>query len=85
MSRDPVAPLLAPKHYVAIERRLVKILRAVHACILNATNVQDVIRNRFDNPNVATETEQKHAEDKINNEKKKPADDEIDDDDDADV
>lgn len=50
MSSDPVAPILAKKHYPAMERRLHKIMAHVDKCITEHPNgVRGVVMSEFHN------------------------------------
>ncbi|CAD5216541.1 unnamed protein product [Bursaphelenchus okinawaensis] len=51
LSKDPIAPVLAYKHYPAIERRLEKILQYTLTC-LDEQNAENVIMNEYHNPKV---------------------------------
>ena len=51
LSKDPVAPVLPPKHYTAIERRLGKIMRAIDKCI-SERGAESVLRVSYENPRV---------------------------------
>lgn len=49
LSADPISPVLADKHYVAIERRLEKILLQIQHCIETKHNYAKVlVYNYFD-------------------------------------
>lgn len=52
MRDDPLYPVLQPKHYSALDRRLVDVMRAIFTCLRNAHNISDVLRVRYDHPNV---------------------------------
>uniref|UniRef100_A0A915C909 FAM20 C-terminal domain-containing protein n=1 Tax=Parascaris univalens TaxID=6257 RepID=A0A915C909_PARUN len=57
MSRDPVAPILAKKHYPAMERRLHKIMAHVDKCITEHPNgIRGVVMSEFHNSMVPDET-----------------------------
>jgi glutamate racemase len=80
MSRDPVAPILAQKHYPAIERRLKKVLDYVVECLDNhSESIDSVVLNEFHNKNLAedaqapeeTEEDDENKENKENKEDKK--------------
>lgn len=50
MSKDPVAPVLAYKHYPALERRLHKIMQYVLECLdKTAGSPESVIMNEYHN------------------------------------
>jgi hypothetical protein len=54
LSKDPVAPVLAYKHYPALERRLHKILEYVLECLdKKEGNVENVVLNEYHNRLVA--------------------------------
>jgi len=63
MSADPVAPILANKHYPALERRLETTMRTVLKCLSDAESVESVIRTYYENPD-GTEDETKSQEEK---------------------
>lgn len=63
MSADPVAPILANKHYPALERRLETTLRTVLKCLSEAESPDSVIRTSFENPD-GVDDETKSEEDK---------------------
>jgi len=74
MSKDQVAPILAQKHYPAIERRLKKILDYVLQCLdAHSDSVESVVLNEYHNPNTVEEmnppeeTEEDEENNKENN------------------
>ena len=78
MSKDPVAPLLPPKHYAAMERRLTKVIMAIDKCLATQRSWRDVIMTSYDNADVPT-AEDQAAE---HRRRQKEEDEEEDDDDD---
>lgn len=57
MSKDPIAPVLAYKHYPALERRLHKIMQYVLECLDKTTGATDsVVMNEYHNSLIADET-----------------------------
>jgi hypothetical protein len=53
MSKDPIAPVLAYKHYPALERRLHKIMQYVLECLDKTPGgTESVIMNEFHNPSI---------------------------------
>ncbi len=54
MQGDPVAPILSPKHYPALERRLETVLRIVLKCVSDAEDAKKVIMTEFHNDENAT-------------------------------
>jgi hypothetical protein len=64
MRDDPLYPVLQPKHYRALDRRLVDVIRAIYTCMRNAHNISDVVRVRYDHPDVPfTSHDQQNMED----------------------
>lgn len=56
MSKDPVAPVLAYKHYPALERRLHKIMQYLLECLdKTAGAAEAVVMNEYHNSLVAEE------------------------------
>lgn len=56
MSKDPIAPVLAYKHYPALERRLHKIMQYVLECLDKTAGAADsVVMNEYHNSLVADE------------------------------
>jgi hypothetical protein len=56
MSKDPVAPVLAYKHYPALERRLHKIMQYLLECMdKTAGGIEAVVMNEYHNAQVADE------------------------------
>uniref|UniRef100_A0A0N5AEF9 Fam20C domain-containing protein n=1 Tax=Syphacia muris TaxID=451379 RepID=A0A0N5AEF9_9BILA len=49
MSADPVAPILAKKHYPALERRLHKILKYVEECFTRSNGPRNVVIPEYHN------------------------------------
>ncbi|VDN54231.1 unnamed protein product [Dracunculus medinensis] len=48
MSADPVKPILATKHYSALERRLYKIMLAIDECVKQQKNgIKDVVMAEY--------------------------------------
>ncbi len=66
MSADPVAPILASKHYPALERRLETTLRAVLKCLTDAPSADAVIRNSFENAAGVEDETNSEDEDTVN-------------------
>ncbi|EYC43828.1 hypothetical protein Y032_0479g2208 [Ancylostoma ceylanicum] len=65
LSKDPVAPILAYKHYVAIERRLGKLMRFILECF-EQKSVERILITEFHNTNVPeanVEEEERSEED----------------------
>ena len=51
MSKDPVSPILAFKHYVAMERRLQKVMKYILEC-LDSHKAAEVFLTVYHNPSV---------------------------------
>jgi len=66
MSADPVAPILASKHYPALERRLETALRTVLKCLTDATSADTVIRNSFENADGVEDETKSEDEETVN-------------------
>lgn len=49
MAADPVSPILAQKHYPALERRLYKVLKYVEECIIRYRDPSRVIMPEYHN------------------------------------
>ena len=49
MAEDPTAPILATKHYPAIERRVHKVLTYVEECIRQSGGPKEVIMAEYHN------------------------------------
>uniref|UniRef100_A0AC34Q557 FAM20 C-terminal domain-containing protein n=1 Tax=Panagrolaimus sp. JU765 TaxID=591449 RepID=A0AC34Q557_9BILA len=66
LSKDPIAPVIAYKHYVALERRLHKVMKTILEC-LDSRKVETVLITEYHNPKVAMNA---GAEDDDDDEKK---------------
>jgi hypothetical protein len=53
MRDDALFPVLQTKHYRALDRRLTRVVEAIRTCISNAHDISQVIRTRYDHPNVS--------------------------------
>lgn len=64
LAKDPVAPVLAEKHYPALERRLEIILKEVYKCIQKSGgDYKKVLANTFYNPDAPTSVHESEEED----------------------
>lgn len=68
LSKDPVHPVLAFKHYTAIERRMHKLMKYVLECMDKQSDLQNMIITEFHNPKIpelmpGEETEEDESED----------------------
>jgi hypothetical protein len=73
MSGDPVAPILAQKHYRALERRLETVMKAILDCLDKTVDgdIESVIRAEHHNKDVAAgEEEPMNSEEEPDDNKK---------------
>nr|CAD2198199.1 unnamed protein product [Meloidogyne enterolobii] len=52
LSKDPAFPILAFKHYTALERRLHKMMVYILECMDKQSDITNMVRNEFHNPSV---------------------------------